>query len=717
METAQLDHARTALKKYFGYDNFRPGQEEIIQGVYDKRDTLVLMPTGGGKSMCFQIPAITMEGMAVVVSPLISLMKDQVEGLLANGVEAAFLNSSQTLDEQTIIENKIYHGEIKLLYVSPEKMLSPNFLPILRQGNVNLFAIDEAHCISSWGHDFRPEYTQMKFLKKTFPDIPVIALTATADKITRRDITTQLGLENPHVFISSFDRPNLSLTVSPGQKRYEQIVQFVRKRRNTSGIIYCLSRKGCESLARKLSGAGYHADYYHAGMTSRERNDVQTDFINDKIPIVCATIAFGMGIDKSNVRWVIHYNMPKNLEGYYQEIGRAGRDGAPADTLLFYSYSDVMTLRDIIERNVSEQESIQLAKLERMQQYAEALICRRKILLNYFSENLGGNCGNCDICKNPPALFDGTIIAQKALSAVARAKEKIGVNLLIDILRGSRRREVLERGYDKIKTYGAGADISGRDWQYLIQQIINIGLLEIAYDHHHVLRLTDGAQRVLFGKQKIQLARMADVKERREKSKRDIHKEKKRNRVKNDLFKVLRQLRKDLARKKGIPPYIVFSDASLQEMAAELPVTEVDFRAISGVGDVKMEQYGPIFMRAIARYKAEQGGGKSADAKATLDEKSEGLIQLLKRGLPLTEIAMRHGLTPETVSSRLAALYANGADVELKRLISKTELKQILELMENLPDPIRRKDVIAALDGRMGPETVDYAMAYIERNG
>ena len=423
------------------------------------------------------------------------------------------------------------------------------------------------------------------------------------------------------------------------------------------------------------------------------------------------------GIDKSNVRWVIHYNLPKNLEGYYQEIGRAGRDGAPADTLLFYSYSDVMTLRDIIERNVSEQEGIQLAKLERMQQYAEALICRRKILLSYFSENLGENCGNCDICKNPPALFDGTIIAQKALSAVARAKERIGVNLLIDILRGSRRREVLERGYDKIKTYGAGADISSRDWQYLIQQIINIGLLEIAYDHHHVLRLTEEAQQVLFGKKKIQLARMAEVKQRREKSKHEVKVEKKRNRAKNDLFKVLRQLRKDLARKKGIPPYIVFSDASLQEMAAELPVTEVDFRAISGVGDVKMEQYGPIFMRAIARYMQEQGGGKPLAVAPSLDEQSTAMIQLLKRGLPIVEIAMLQKLTTEEVSSRLAHLYASGADVELKRLISKTELKQILELMENLPDPIRRKDVIAALDGRMGPEKVDYAMAYIERNG
>lgn len=713
--TTQLTKARSALKQYFGYDSFRPGQEQIIQAIFDKRDVLVLMPTGGGKSICFQIPALTMEGMTVVVSPLISLMKDQVEGLKANGITAAFLNSSQGSAEQREIEEEIFNGHIKLLYVSPEKMLSPNFLPILRQANVNLFAIDEAHCISSWGHDFRPEYTQMKFLKKTFPDISVVALTATADKITRRDITAQLGLENPFVHVASFDRTNLSLTVKPGQKRYEQIAKFIRERRNTSGIIYCLSRKGCESLARKLSGAGFRADYYHAGMTARERDSVQTDFINDKIPIVCATIAFGMGIDKSNVRWVIHYNMPKNLEGYYQEIGRAGRDGAKADTLLFYSYSDVITLRDILERNVSSQEDIQLAKLNRMQQYAEALICRRKILLNYFSENLEEDCGNCDICKNPPKLFDGTIIAQKALSAVARTQERVGINLLIDILRGSRRREVLERGYDKIKTYGLGADISSADWQYLIQQMINIGLLEIAYDQHHVLRLTPEANRVLFGKKKIQLARMAEVKERRELSKKEVHKDKKRLRAKNDLFGVLRQLRKDLARKKGIPPYIVFSDASLQEMAAELPVTEADFRAISGVGDVKLQQYGPIFMRAIARYVSEQKGQKKS--ATGIPDSEHPTFQLHKRGLPVIEIAMLQKITPEEVYTQLAQLYARGQKVDLKRFISKDELRQLLELMETLPDPIKKRDVIAALDNGMSEEKVDFAMAYVERNG
>lgn len=710
---SNLDNARTALKQYFGYDRFRPRQEEIIQAIFDKKDVLVLMPTGGGKSMCFQIPAITMPGMAVVVSPLISLMKDQVESLRANGVDAAFLNSSQVGSEQAVIEDDVVNGRIKLLYVSPEKMLSPNFLPLLRQANINLFAVDEAHCISAWGHDFRPEYTQMSFLKKTFPTIPMVALTATADKLTRKDIATQLGMVEPEVFIASFDRPNLSLTVKPGQKRYDQIFRFIRQRPKTSGIIYCLSRKGCETLARKLSEKGFKAEYYHAGMTDRERNKVQEDFINDKIPIVCATIAFGMGIDKSNVRWVIHYNLPKNLEGYYQEIGRAGRDGAKADTLLFYSYNDVTTLRDIIERNVSEQENIQLAKLERMKQYAEALICRRKILLNYFSETLEADCGNCDICNNPPQMFDGTVIAQKALSAVARTQERVGINMLIDILRGSKRKEIFQRGYDQIKTYGVGADISGGDWQYLIQQMINIGLLEVAYDYYNVLRLTPEAKKVLFGKKKIQLARMAEVKERREKSKKEVTKIQKRQRARNDLFGVLRQLRKDLARKAGIPPYIVFSDASLEEMAAEKPMTEIDFRAISGVGDVKMEKYGDIFMRAITKFVQQESG----QSKPDLAPEEESTIQLHKRGLPVIEIAMLKNITPEEVYLQLAKLYALGQAVDLKRYISKAELRTILEIMERLPEPIKKEAILRELNGKMSGEKVDFAMAYVERQG
>ena len=465
--------AKNALKKYFGYDTFRPMQEEIIQTIYEKKDALVLMPTGGGKSICYQIPAITQEGVCIVVSPLISLMKDQVESLKASGVKAAFLNSSLTTAEQKQVEDDVYYSAIKLLYVSPEKMLSQSFQPLIKQANINLFAIDEAHCISSWGHDFRPEYTKLNFIKSQFPNIPVVALTATADKITRRDIVKQLNLSDPKIFIASFDRPNISLSVRPGQKKIQQILDFVKARPNQSGIIYCLSRKNTEKVAEKLNAAGVKAGFYHAGLGAAERSKVQEDFINDNVPVVCATIAFGMGIDKSNVRWVIHHNLPKNIEGYYQEIGRSGRDGVKADTLLFYSFGDVMVLRDIIQNNDSENIEVQLSKLERMQQYAESLICRRKILLGYFSETLKEDCGNCDVCKNPPQHFDGTVVAQKALSAIARLKEKVGIRMLIDVLRGSRRQEIFQNEFDKIKTYGAGADISFSDWQHIISQLIS----------------------------------------------------------------------------------------------------------------------------------------------------------------------------------------------------------------------------------------------------
>jgi len=451
-----LEAARVALKKYYGYDSFRPMQEEIVQSVLDGNDTVVLMPTGGGKSMCFQIPGIIMKGTCVVISPLIALMKDQVDGLKANGVRAAFLNSSITSQEQAHIQDELYNGRIDLIYVSPEKLLTRDFSDLMKRIDLSLIALDEAHCVSQWGHDFRPEYTKLKFLKTTFPNIPIIALTATADKITRRDIKAQLALPNPKEFMASFDRPNLSLEVRPGQKRMEQMIRFLNDRPNTSGIVYCLSRASCEKVSAGLNKKGHNTAFYHAGMSTEERNRIQNDFINDRIPIICATVAFGMGIDKSNIRWIIHYNLPKNIEGYYQEIGRAGRDGLSADTLLFYSYQDVSVYTDMIQGNASPQMDLYLAKLDRIQQYAESLICRRKILLNDFSENLQEDCGNCDICRNPPKQIDGTVIAQKALSATSRLRESVAMGMLIDVLRGSGKREILENGFQNIKTYGAG---------------------------------------------------------------------------------------------------------------------------------------------------------------------------------------------------------------------------------------------------------------------
>lgn len=597
-----LGTAQEALKKYFGYSSFRPMQAEIIEQVYAHKDALVLMPTGGGKSICYQIPAITMPGTALVVSPLISLMKDQVEALRGIGIPAAFLNSSLSDQEQRQVEDDFFNKKIKLLYVSPEKVVSQQFFPLLQKAQPSLFAIDEAHCISSWGHDFRPEYTQLKFIKKNFPTTPIIALTATADKLTRKDITQQLHLNEPEVFIASFDRPNLSLEVRPGQRRREQIIRFIQKRPNQAGIIYCLSRKSTEELADKLQAAGVDAAYYHAGMDAAERSLVQEAFINDNQLVVCATIAFGMGIDKSNVRWVIHYNLPKNIESYYQEIGRAGRDGAKADTLLFYSYNDVTILRDILTQNESSKADLKLAKLDRMQQYAEAVGCRRRILLSYFSEDIQEDCGNCDICKNPPKSIDGTVIAQKALSAIYRLRGTVGMSMLIDILRGSGKREIFERGYQNIKTYGAGRDIPFLEWQHYMLQLLNMGYIEIAHDQHGVLKLTTASNRVLFEQEKVPLVRFATLKERREAEKERAKKATRPQRSRNELFEHLRQLRKQLAQQRGVPPYIIFNDATLEEMAAMKPVSDEEMINISGVGERKLHLYGSTFINAIEEY-------------------------------------------------------------------------------------------------------------------
>lgn len=703
--------AKEALKKYFGYDQFRPMQEEIIDTIYHKKDALVLMPTGGGKSICYQIPAITLDGICLVVSPLISLMKDQVEGLRSNGVKAAFLNSTLTSAEQSQVEDDLYHGNIQLLYVSPEKLVSQSFFPLLQQANINLFAIDEAHCISSWGHDFRPEYKKLQFLKKQFPHIPLVALTATADKVTRKDIVKQLGLTQPKVFIDSFDRPNLSLAVRPGQKKFEQIIDFIQEHPDQSGIIYCLSRKNTEDLASKLRAKKLNAAAYHAGFDAATRSKVQEDFIKDEIEIVCATIAFGMGIDKSNVRWVIHYNLPKNMESYYQEIGRAGRDGSQSDTLLFYSFRDVMVLRDIIQNNRSENEAIQLSKLERIQQYADSLICRRKILLNYFGENLEKDCGNCDVCKNPPQYFNGTIIAQKALSAVARVQEKVGIRLLIDILRGSQRREILEQRYDKIKTYGMGADISAHDWQHLIAQLINLGFLEIAYDQRNVLKLTPLSKEVLFQKKQVQLVKMADIKKRREADKSKVKKKTVKERVRDELFDVLRQLRRSIAQKNGIPPYLVFTDATLEEMAASRPITEFDFSMISGVGEKKLKQYGKIFMEEIINFiQSKSNEGVSIQGATQLQT-----LQLYKRGFPPAQIALERNISEQTVYDHLVKLYAKDQSVDIKSFVNRKEINRVIQVVDAIEPPYKLREIFEALNEEIPYYKIRFALAYYYR--
>lgn len=723
-----LAKAQAALKKYFGYDQFRPMQAEIIESIYQGKDALVLMPTGGGKSLCFQIPALTMEGACVVVSPLIALMKDQVEGLLANGVRAAFLNSTLDSVETRNTEDDFFNGKIDLLYVSPEKVVSQNFLPLLQRSKISLFAIDEAHCISAWGHDFRPEYAQLRFLKQQFPKVPTVALTATADKVTRRDIIEQLGLREPQTFLASFDRPNISLEVRPGQKRIEQILNFIAQRPGQSGIVYCLSRKSTEELAAKLVAKGIRAACYHAGMSDSVRSETQEAFINDRTPVICATVAFGMGIDKSNVRWIIHYNLPKNMESYYQEIGRCGRDGSRADALLFYSYGDVAVLQDILYKNESGNIEIQLAKLERMQQYAEAMACRRRILLSYFSEELNHNCNNCDICSDPPQHFDGTVIAQKALSAAYRLREEAGVGMLIDVLRGSGKKEVFEKGYQDLKTYGAGRDIGYGEWQHYLHQLVNLGYVELAPDRHHVVCLTPASHRVLFENEKVELVRMATVKERMDAEKAKVKTTRERQRSRGDLFEELRQLRLRLSQKQGVPPYIIFSDATLEEMAAVMPQNEYELQDISGVGEKKMQQYGMDFLQAIANYAAQSGlpqrssrtdelFTKKAVPKAP-KPKSPGTLKVtlefFNEGIAPEIIARERNLSVGTIYSHLLQLFEAGEDIPIKKLATAEQIRQVKAVLpKGETPPYRLQPIYDACGGTIRFEVIRMILAHL----
>jgi ATP-dependent DNA helicase RecQ len=708
-----LPTAQEALKQYFGYDTFRPLQSEIIQTILDKKDSVVLMPTGGGKSLCFQIPALITEGLCIVVSPLISLMRDQVEGLKANGVRAAFLNSSLTGKQYMHVESLATSHKLDLLYVSPEKLITPAFLQFIKYLPVNLFAIDEAHCISAWGHDFRPEYTQLKILKEQFPDVPITALTATADKLTRQDIVRQLNLNSPEIFIASFDRPNLSLTVLPGRKRFEIIRDFIASRQNESGIIYCLSRKSTENVAAKLQKLGIKATHYHAGLESEERSMTQDAFINDRTTVICATIAFGMGIDKSNVRWVIHYNLPKNIESYYQEIGRAGRDGLKSDTILFYSYGDVMVLRGFIEdsRDASNKE-VQLNKLQSIMEYADSMICRRKILLNYFGENYDKDCGNCDVCKNPPAYLDGTITAQKALSAILRLQEKVASGILIDVLRGSGRKEIFERGFNNIKTYGAGSDVSFQDWQQYILQMIQMGLVEVAYDDYNNLKVTEAGKAILFKGKKVEFVTAETIKQKIEDRIRQSRPKSKRQMVKDDLFEKLRELRRTIASRDNIPAYLVFNDATLQEMAAERPVTQIEMMRVSGVGEQKYIKYGEVFINEILSFIQEKAkeGTKIKGSTYVLT------FEAFKRGLTPNQIAHERKLSPETIFTHFARLYEDGYEIEIMPYFQDDELTIILEAIKKTGVTDKLKDLYDHLKGKIEYHKLRLGVAYYKMN-
>ena len=676
------------LKKYFGYDSFRPLQRQIIEHVVAGGNALVLMPTGGGKSLCYQIPALMRKGVGIVISPLISLMKDQVDALRANGIAAAAINSNNSEADNRAIIDLCLHGQLKLLYISPERFVVEQ-KRFLSRIPIALFAIDEAHCISQWGHDFRPEYTQLADIRTTFPDIPVMALTATADKVTKEDILQQLNIPDAQQFISSFNRPNLSLQVCRGYSaadKLKHILALIRLHPHESGIIYCLARKTTEELAAKLQLYGVSTAAYHAMLSPEERNRVQDDFVNDRVQVVCATIAFGMGIDKSNVRFVIHYNLPKSIENYYQEIGRGGRDGLPCETVLFYNLQDIILLKRFAQE--SGQTEINEERLSRMQEYAEAQVCRRRILLNYFGEVSECQCENCDVCNNPPEQFDGTRYVQMALSAITRANEQVGFTTTIDILRGNATREILAHDYSQFPTFGVGRELSFRDWHDYLLQMLQMGLIELDYKENRHIHVTDLGKSVLFQGKKIQLSKV--VKEDlRVKSKRiktpvlpamQTLEKPTRSEVEptpvedKELFERLRQLRIQIAKEEHLPPYIIFSDKTLHELAIYKPQTIAAFGTIYGVGENKQAKYGAIFVETITGKKEEKGAEpptKPTTTKSHMQEQKElhanayaqwsenedkELKRLHEQGFRIKDLSIIFQRNTGSISSRLKKL-------------------------------------------------------------
>ncbi|GAB5381385.1 MAG: ATP-dependent DNA helicase RecQ [Aliiglaciecola sp.] len=588
------DHALDALQQVFGFDSFRDGQKEVIDTIVSGRDALVLMPTGGGKSLCYQIPALIMPGITVVVSPLISLMKDQVDALTATGVPATFINSSIPREQLLGIYRKLQDSHFKLLYVAPERLMQLEFIERLQSLQVNLIAVDEAHCVSHWGHDFRQDYRHLGQLKHHFPNTPVVGLTATADVATRADITQQLNLQNPFIFRSSFDRPNIRYDLLAKYKPVDQLVHHV-KSQDGSGIVYCNSRAKVDELSYKLAKQGINSAGYHAGMEPEIREKIQRDFIKDNIDVIVATVAFGMGINKSNVRYVVHYDLPRSIESYYQETGRAGRDGMPAHALLLYSEKDAARIKQWIEMGENPQRhDIELQKFAAMEAFADAQTCRRQVLLNYFSEYSGAHCGNCDICINPPKRFDGTVDAQKVLSCVYRMGQSASSQYVIDVLRGKNHKRIVEQQHDSLSTHGIGKQQSDAYWHNIISQLIHQGLLRIDITQHACLKLTEAARAVLKGEMPLSLAvpRLTIDNKRPSKEDKRIYD--------RALFAKLKHLRKTIAQQDEVPPFVVFSDASLADMAEQLPQNDSEFLQVSGVGNTKLERYGERFLSAIS---------------------------------------------------------------------------------------------------------------------
>jgi len=675
------------LQQYFGYDEFRNQQEEIIQHVLQQRDALVLMPTGGGKSLCYQIPALLLPGLTIVISPLIALMKDQVDALKLNGIAAAFVNSSMSTAERTHVYDQLNRKELKMLYLAPEKLLGDDlkFIDYLQQQEVKLIAVDEAHCISHWGHDFRAEYLRLGEIRAAFPNVPVMALTATADDLTRNDIINKLKLKNARTFISSFNRPNITYLVQPKRNSTDQLLAFLAKHREESGIVYCLSRKGTEKVAETLNEEGFPAKVYHAGLSAEERARHQELFQKDEVKIIVATIAFGMGIDKSNVRFVIHMDLPKNIESYYQETGRAGRDGLPSKALLFFSRGDAIKLKGFIDHEDAEQQRIMLKKLDQMVDFGSMHSCRRQHLLRYFSEEAPDQCGNCDICLGEYERFDATLEAQQALSAVARLQERFGIGYVVDFLRGSKAEKIKE-AHKSLKTYGIGKGKSKEEWTNIIRELVRQGYADLEGEYT-VLRLNAKSWQVLQGGEKVMLSTLV----RHEEVEQDLPQL---LTYEAGLMLELKGLRKQMATELNVPAYSVLSDASLQELATYLPFDEEELIRISGFGSYKVEQYGHAFLKIIRDYcdvhqlesrMADKSGRtkKAASAKSKAKTPSGKLgdsyyetLRLFKSDKNSMEIAEARNLAVSTIEGHLGMLLMK-KEIQLDELVPKSRQEVI----------------------------------------
>ncbi len=697
------------LKEKFGYSSFRLEQEKIINSVMQKRDTFVLMPTGGGKSLCYQIPALLFDGLTVVISPLIALMKDQVDALRVNGIAASFLNSTQSYQEQNEILNKIKSGSLKLLYLAPES----NFIKQLSSFNISLIAIDEAHCISHWGHDFRPEYLTLAHLKKSFPNVPVIALTATADKLTRKDIVEKLELNDPATFVSSFNRANIRYTVDAKRNRFDKLIDFLEKRKDESGIIYCLSRASVERLADDLKSMGYSALPYHAGLDKDIRARHQELFLRDEVKIIVATIAFGMGIDKSNVRYVVHMDLPKNIESYYQETGRAGRDGLESEALLFYSYADVAKMKSFVEvENNPEQTEIYQRKLNQMAEYGDLNSCRRKFLLNYFDEASESYCGNCDICLTRVEQTDGTVLAQKVLSAVTRLQERYGASYVIDILRGSNAAKIQDE-HKQLKTYGIGADVNKDNWNSVIRDLLAQDYLTKTDGAYPVLKLTPRSANVLKGLEKVMITQSKEVIEVKE-SNVDYE---------SELLQQLKQTRRQIADEENVPAYIVLSDATLIELATYLPHNKDEFFKISGFGQTKIEKYGKQFWDVVAAYcrahnlksrihlKTPKRQRRERPEKET-DTKQQS-FELFKAGHSIPSIAQQRNLGQSTIENHLA-FYIERGDLAIEEVMDISKVEPIQKTIQQL-NTVALSPVKEKLGGDYSYGEIRMVMAYLER--